>query len=446
MQFVATRAAGPLRGELRVPGDKSLSHRAVLFSALAEGTSRLSGVLDSADVRSTVDAVRALGAIVAERDAGVSARALDVVGWGERGPRAPQHAIDCGNSGTTARLLLGVLAGWPITTVLEGDASLSRRPMERVTTPLEQMGASFLTRDGRLPVTVRGGRLRGIDYESPVASAQVKSAILLAGLRADGRTTVREPSASRDHTERLLPAFGVHIGRDERTHAAWVEGPRILRAHDFVVPADPSSAAFLVVAALLVPGSEVALPEVALNPTRSGFLRVLERMGADVSIMPVARSAAVGAEEPVGTVVARSGAALHATTISPAEVPSLVDEVPILALAATQADGTTRFDGIGELRLKESDRLSAIAEGLAALGASVRCGEDWLEISGRTPLHGASLDSLGDHRLAMTWAVGGLIAEGAITIERFDAVGVSYPAFADDLARMSGVRPDYPAS
>jgi 3-phosphoshikimate 1-carboxyvinyltransferase len=398
---------------------------------MAEGTSRLSGVLDSADVRATIGAVTALGATVKETGRTDRGLELEVTGWGEAGPKPSAAPVDCGNSGTTARLLMGVLAGWPDRTfTLTGDESLSRRPMKRVTGPLEAMGGHFeLSQGGTLPVTVHGAPLHAGVADIPVASAQVKTAVLLAGLRATGRTLVREPAASRDHTERLLPAFGVPVGRDPETLAAWVEGPASLRARDVDVPGDPSSAAFLVGAALLVPGSEVTLTGVALNPTRIGFLHVLERMGAEVSIQP---GPAQGAE-PVGDVVSRYKGALDAVTVTAEEVPSLVDEVPLLAVVAMRAVVTSRFEGVAELRVKESDRLQALADSLAALGAMVRSGPDWLEIDAPVTPHAAALDSLGDHRLAMAYAVAALMADGPVDIARFDAVAVSYPGFVDAL-------------
>lgn len=425
------RATRPLSGTVEVPSDKSLSHRAVLFGALAEGVTHASGVLDSADVRSTIEAVSALGAVVT---VAAGRRGLDVTveGWGPRGPVAPDGPIDCGNSGTTVRLLAGILAGWPLSVELRGDASLSARPMGRIAHPLVAMGAQVITTDGHLPVTIAGGVLRPIDYASPVASAQVKSAVLLAGLRAQGRTSVTEPTLSRDHTERLLPAFGVDVLVAHDACRASVEGPAVLSATDVTVPADPSSAAFPVIAALLVRGSEVHLPGVCVNPTRTGFLRVLERMGADVHEV---RRRSVGGE-PVADLVARHGAALRPVTVNASEVPALVDEVPILAVAACMAEGVSRFEGVGELRVKESDRLEATVYALSALGAEVRAGEDWLEVRGPARLRGAQLSSLGDHRLAMAWAVAGLAAEGITTIEGFDAVCVSYPGFLDDLAAL----------
>lgn len=435
MNRVIEPANGPLTGTVRVPGDKSLSHRAVLFASMAEGRSHLSGLLDSEDVCATVTACEALGARVEYLSRGPSGLSLNVMGWGSVGPTQPDHPIDCRNSGTTARLLMGVLAPFPVSVTLVGDASLSRRPMRRVMEPLSRMGARFDSSEGgMLPVVVHGtGTIASLSYASPVASAQVKTAVLLAGIRAFGVTRVTEPHRSRDHTERLLPAFGVTVTLDDAPGVA-VNGPVMLVAHDVVVPGDPSSSAFPLVAALLVPDSHVTVEGVALNPTRTGFLRVLERMGADITVQETGSQGA----EPIGTVSARYTPGLVSTTISLEEIPVLIDEVPILALAAARADGTTRFEGVGELRVKESDRLSAVAEGLAAFGVTTRAGDDWLEIDGPATLHGAVLDSLGDHRLAMTWAVAGVASEGDTTIERFEAIEVSYPGFLEDLWELMG--------
>ncbi len=426
----------PLRGTVRVPGDKSLSHRAVLFASMAEGRSHLSGVLASADVRSTINACRQLGArIHIEGEDCASFGVIDVVGWGTLGPSQPSGPVDCGNSGTTARLLMGVLAGWPVRVVLTGDESLSRRPMRRIADPLESMGASVeTTPHGTLPATVQGSStLRPAHYASPVSSAQVKTAVLLAGLRATGHTRVTEPHLSRDHTERLLPAFGVAVETDPAPGAS-VYGPAHLKSADVAVPGDPSSAAFLVVAALLVPGSEVELPEVSLNPTRTGFLRVLERMGADVS----SEETATFGLEPVGTIRAGYSPVMSGTVVTAEEVPSLVDEVPILALAAACASGTTRFEGVGELRVKESDRLAAIVDGLSAMGVVVRFGDDWLEVDGARQLTGAVLSSQGDHRLAMTWIVAAQVTHGQTEVQGVDAMAVSYPDFIRDLRGLMG--------
>lgn len=432
MRYYARRAAGPLRGEIRVPGDKSLSHRAVLFAAMASGTSRLSDVLDSADVRSTIGAVHALGAGV-ETTAGELGLTVVVTGWGAAGPTAPVGAIDCSNSGTTARLLLGVLAGFDVHAVLTGDASLSERPMRRVTEPLAAMGARVApTPAGTLPVGIQGGGLTGRRHDLAVASAQVKSALLLAGTRAQGTTTVCEPAPSRDHTERLLPLFGVPVLRDAAGCVS-VTGPASLGAADFDVPGDPSSAAFLIAAALLVSGSDVVLPDIALNPTRTGFLRVLTRMGASIDVDLTDSSSAEAAVEPTGTVRVRYTPALTGTTVTSEEVPALIDEVPILAVVGAAARGTTLFEGVGELRVKESDRLGAVVAALHALGAAADAAEDTLVVHGPTAFSAAALDSLGDHRLAMAYAVAGLASTGEVTIDRFEAIDVSYPAFPLDL-------------
>jgi 3-phosphoshikimate 1-carboxyvinyltransferase len=443
MEYVSAPALGALRGTSKVPGDKSISHRAVLFSAMAEGASVVSGVLDSADVRSTVSAVQALGAGVSLDLAPDGSLRGTVTGWGPAGPQAPEAPIDCGNSGTTARLLLGVLAGWPIEARLVGDASLERRPMRRVTDPLEAMGAVFeYLGDGTLPLVSKGpaaaeqgsgkpspALLSPIAYSSPVASAQVKTAVLLAGLRAQGRTSVAEPAPSRDHTERLLPAFGVPVAIDSAKHEAAVQGPSTPQAADISVPGDPSSAAFLVAAAVLVAGSEIRVPDVALNPTRTGFIRVLQRMGARVSVV----GSFSRGREPVGGLVARSEAGLHGCVVRPWEIASLVDEIPVLALVATQARGLTRFEGVSELRVKESDRLAAIVAGIRSLGGVAWVDGDDLVVSGRVRLRGGDVDSLGDHRLAMTWALAGLISQHPVTVREFDAVEVSFPGFAERL-------------
>lgn len=428
MERVVEPARGPLRGELRVPGDKSISHRAVLFAAISEGTSRISGLLDSADIRSTVAAISALDATVIERDGG-----LEVTGWGEAGPTAPSTPVDCGNSGTTVRLLSGIVAGWPIEVTFEGDESLSRRPMDRVAEPLTRMGAGVTLTDGHLPMTVLGGELQAITHDSPVASAQVKSLVLLAGLRAHGRTTVREPAPSRDHTERMLPEFGVEVISASDGLGAAVEGPIVPHSTDVRVPGDPSSAAFFAAAAAMVPGSRVALGGVLLNATRTASFEVLRRMGTPIGVAHEGRAAG----EEVGTVSVSAAPRLIATSIRASEVPALIDEIPVLAVVATQAQGVTRFEGVGELRVKESDRLQAVVDALGLLGANVRAGDDWLEVEGVTELRGdVTLDSLGDHRLAMAFHVAGLVTSGPLRIERYKAVAVSYPAFADDMQRL----------
>lgn len=425
----------PLNGDVHVPGDKSLSHRAVLFAGMAEGTTELRGVLDAADVQASIDAVRLLGAHVELSEQPDGSLAGSIRGWGGHGPRTPHDPIDCRNSGTTARLLMGILAGWPVQATLVGDESLSSRPMRRVTEPLTEMGVSFQASEkGTLPITMhRCAAPTALDYFSPVASAQVKTAILLAGLRANGRTRVTEPALSRDHTERLLPAFGVEVHIDPATISVAVDGPALLRAPSLIaVPRDPSSAAFMVAAALLVPGSRVRLPGLSLNETRTGFLSVLERMGAHIHVVPFPEAG----NERVGELDVRYSPSMTGTTVTATEVPSLVDEIPILALVASQIAGETRFESVGELRVKESDRFSAITEGLTALGAVAYAEGETLVVRGGAALGGGTLDALGDHRLAMTWAIAGLVAGGAVTIDRFEAVDVSYPRFARDLAQL----------
>lgn len=429
-------ASRPLSGRVRVPGDKSISHRAVLFGAMAEGVSHVEGVLDSADVRSSLAAVRALGAQVDVGKQPDGSLAGTVRGWGAAGPAQPAAPIDCGNSGTTTRLLMGVLAPWGIDVELVGDASLSRRPMRRITAPLAQMGARFLP-EGRetLPLTVRGTRaLRPLAYTSPVASAQLKSAILLAGLFAEGTTSVHEPAPSRNHTELMLPAFGAPV--DAALGRASVTGPVSLHAADVRVPGDPSSAAFLVCAALLRAGSDVTVEHVSLNPARIGFVRVLERMGADVACTCESASG----EDPAGCIRARFTDALHACEVASDEIASMVDEIPVLSLVAAHAAGETVFHEVGELRVKETDRLAAVIDGLGKLGVRAWADGDDLHIAGQGGLRapaGLRFDSLGDHRLAMTWALVGVTGAHAVEIDNFEAVGVSYPGFLSDIERLS---------
>jgi 3-phosphoshikimate 1-carboxyvinyltransferase len=419
---VTARVSRParLRGRFRLPGDKSLSHRLALFAALAEGTSSFDGFSEAADCAATLDLLRALGVRV-ERD-GARVR---VHGAGPGALRAPAETLDCRNSGTTLRLSAGVLAARPFRATLTGDASLCRRPVERVAVPLRAMGARVESSAGRPPLTVEGGPLRAIDYALPVASAQVKSAVLLAGLQADGTTRVSEPALSRDHTERLLPAFGVPVERDGT--AVSVSGGARLRAFDWSVPGDVSSAAFLVVAALAVPGSEVRLDGLLLNPQRAAFLDVLRAMGGDVEVGLTSHE-----PEPVGFVVARSSR-LHGVEIDPHLVPALIDELPALAVAACAAEGDFTLSGAGELRVKESDRLAALCEGLGRLGAEVEERTDGLRLRAGRRLVGTRVRSHDDHRIAMALAVAGLLADGTTEIEGPECVAVSFPGFFDVL-------------
>jgi 3-phosphoshikimate 1-carboxyvinyltransferase len=425
----------PLTGSLTVSGDKSISHRAVLLSAMARGTSHLTGVLDSADVRSSIGAVSALGARVdLSRPPGETTLSGTICGWGEKGPHDPDDAIDCGNSGTTTRLLLGMLAGYDVRVTLKGDSSLSRRPMRRVTDPLLLMGAQITSEGvGHLPMTIQGSsRIIAIDYVMPVASAQVKTAILLAGLHATGMTYVCEPAPSRNHTELMLPAYGKQIVLDGLSVS--IEGcpEEPLVACDQHVPGDPSSAAFILVAAALTPGSDVAVKGISLNPTRAGCIEVLKRMGATLA---VAQTQRVG-DEVTGDVRIRWTERLQACEIAEEEIPSLIDEVPILALLATAAQGMTVFRGVGELRVKESDRLASVVDGLTLLGCSAWAKGDDLYVAGGVPTRNASLSSKGDHRLAMTWAIAGLCFGVETTVDDFECVGVSYPGFLGDLTSL----------
>ncbi|MBW2618944.1 MAG: 3-phosphoshikimate 1-carboxyvinyltransferase, partial [Deltaproteobacteria bacterium] len=361
----------------------------------------------------------------------VQAQAQEVVIQGCGEEFADLAAIDCGNSGTTMRLLMGILAGRPGEYTLDGDESLRGRPMERVAEPLRLMGATIKCSSGKCPVKISGGSLRGIDYDLPVASAQLKSAVLLAGLQAEGRTTLKEPALSRDHTERLLELMGGQVSRSGRL---WrVERSRLSLPASHLVPGDISSAAFFLCAAAIIPGSQVRAEGVLLNPTRTGFLKVLRRMGAKVELEVQDKR-----PEPVGRVRVAYSPHLTGCQITPAEIPLLVDEVPILSLVATQAQGVTVFQGVGELRLKESDRLAALASQLGLLGAKVTAEADRLVVEGPTPLKGAPrLDSFADHRLAMTLRLASLMAGTETEIEGEASTAVSYPGFHDDLKRLS---------
>ena len=436
------RPSPRLRGELRLPGDKSISHRALLMAALADGASTIEGAGDGVDVRSTAGIVRTLGAAVDRRpDAGrtVSYR---VVSPGADGLRQPADVLDCGNSGTSLRLVSGVLAGLPMTATLDGDASLRRRPVARIIEPLRSMGAALTARedDSLPPLTVVGRTpLRAIDYTTPVPSAQVKSAILLAGIRADGVTTVRESVATRDHTERMLRARGVPVerveGPDDRV-AVSVQGGMAVQAVAERVPGDVSAAAFWLVAAAIHPDAELVIRNVGVNPTRRAVIDVLRSMGAEIEERSgVTGSSDDGVGEPIADLVARSSE-LRAVELGPADVAVAIDEIPVLCLAAAVATGTTVIRGAGELRHKESDRISGVANGLRALGADIDVDGDDLRIRGGRPLRGAETDSLDDHRLAMTFAIAGLLATGETLVERPGSAAISYPGFFDDLERV----------
>lgn len=418
-------ATTPLRGRTRVPGDKSISHRAVLLGSLAEGLSEIEGFLDGADCNATCALVRALG-IEVEAPSPTTRR---VHGRGLLGWRAPGAALDCANSGTTLRLVLGLLAGQPFSATLVGSAQLERRPMGRVTAPLRLLGAeiSGAAEGTRAPLTIRGGALGGLDYDMPIASAQVKSCLLLAGLYAPGGVRVREPGPCRDHTERLLRSQGAPVFTEGPV--ATISPPREpLRPLRLRVPGDPSSAAFLLAAAALVSGSEVLIEGVGTNPTRTGLCDALRRMGADLR----EENPADAGGEPVGDLRLRQ-APLRATRVAGDEVVRAIDELPLLALLATQAAGVTEVRDAAELRVKESDRIEATANELRKLGARIETLPDGLRVHGPTPLRGALVESHGDHRLALGLAVAGLIASGETLVRGAEVCGDSFPGFAATL-------------
>lgn len=451
---VTIRPPRMLRGTLRMPGDKSISHRALMLATLAAGESRITGSGDGADVRSTAAICRALGASVerlpgdAEGGTNVSYR---VVSPGVDGLREPPADLDCGNSGTSLRLISGILAGLPFRSVLDGDDSLRRRPVARIIEPLREMGATLHARsdDTLPPLTVIGQhRLRPIDRWTAVPSAQVKSAILLAALRADGRTTVREAVATRDHTERMLRARGVAVTTEaiaEGTRdglagavAVTVEGGRTVAAIDERIPGDVSAAAFWLVAAAIHPDADLTLSGVGVNPTRRAVIDILRRMGADIEETATGAAPATtddGAGEPIADLRVRSSR-LRAVDLGPDDVAAAIDEIPVLCLATAHAAGTTTIRGAGELRNKESDRIAGTADGLRALGAEVAVDGDDLRISGGPRLRGETVDSLADHRLAMTFAVAGLVAVGDTTVLRPGSASISYPGFFDELGRV----------
>ena len=423
-----------LDGHVAVPGDKSISHRAVLIGAVCEGETRVTGFGRSADTEATIEAVCALGAEVIEDDVD----ALTIRGVGLRGLRSSEEPIDCGNAGTLMRLISGVLAGVAGRTELTGDVSLSSRPMERIAEPLRRMGATVETTDGHAPLVVEGGSLRAIDYELPVASAQVKSAILLAGINAEGATTVVEPVPTRDHTERMLEAAGGRVTR--RPSSVTVEGGASLRLPDVEVPGDISSAAPFLVAAAIVPGSAVTVHGVGLNQRRAGLLDVLERMGARISVY---NRRSIGGE-PAGDVEVRASDLVGAT-ISAEAVPSLIDELPILAVAACHARGETVVRGAEELRAKESNRIEAVVEELRRVGGHIRATPDGFRIKGvPSRLRGGVVDSRGDHRLAMLGAVVGVASREGVDLRGADAAATSFPEFFDVLEQVAPGAVHYP--
>jgi len=426
---LALAGPAPLRGRLRVPGDKGISHRALLFAAMAHGRSRVVGLAAGDDVTRTLLLVRDLGVDVSS--ATIAAPEVTIEGRGVDGLSEPRRVLDCGNSGTTMRTTAGLLAGRPFLSVLTGDASLAERPMGRVVAPLRAMGARVDgRRDGTLaPLVIRGGSLRGCALTTAVASAQVKTALVLAGLQASGTTEITEPAPSRDHTERMLRALGAPVERDGCTVRVSPGEPAPL---ELAVPGDPSSAAFWAVGATITPGSDLVIEDVCCNPTRLGFVDVLRRMGAAIEVHVTGEE--VG--EPVGDlhVVASP---LHATTIGGDEIPLVQDELPVLAVAAAFADGVTEITDAGELRVKESDRIATVEAMLRSLGVGVESAADSLAIRGGAP-RAARLASFGDHRLAMAAAIAANAVDGESVVTGWDVITVSYPEFGDDLSTATG--------
>lgn len=434
MPKLRAHQASGLQGQIRVPGDKSVSHRSLMLSALAIGETRISGMLEGEDVLATAVAMRAMGADVKRQNDGTWC----VVGRGVGGLAEPENAIDMGNAGTGVRLLMGLVATHPITCTFTGDASLSRRPMERVMGPLRAFGTTFTSRDGGLlPITVTGATSpMPVRAEMTVPSAQVKSAVLLAGLNTPGDTQIVERERTRDHTENMLRHFGADITtvpQDDGTTLITLSGQPELVARDIQVPADISSAAFPIVAALIVPNSEVRIEAVGLNPLRAGLIETLRDMGADLTI----ENAREEGGEPVGDLVVRAGT-LKGIDVPPERAPSMIDEYPILCVAAAFATGTTRMTGVGELRVKESDRLEAMVHGLGACGVTIRSGDDWMEVDGLggVPKGGAEIPVDLDHRIAMSFLVLGLATENPVSIDDADAIATSFPGFVDLMGKL----------
>ncbi len=424
---MVVQPARSVLGRVRPPGDKSISHRYALFAALADGVSEISGYSTGADCRSTLECLRGLGVTIDETGRGPEGLRLRITGRGLRGLRAPGGVLDAGNSGTTIRMFSGVLAAHPFSTTMTGDDSLRSRPMKRIIVPLERMGARIDSTEGRPPLTVHGrADLQPLHYAPEVPSAQVKSAVLLAGLQTSGTTSVLEPLATRDHTERGLEAFGVRVGRDGLKVS--VAGGQRLVAQNLGVPGDVSAAAFWMVAAGSVSGSRIVIEGVGLNPTRTGIIDVVRRMGASVTVEPdggVDPSASVG--EPTGSLTVEYRG-LGSTVITPDEVPGIIDELPVLAAMATHG-GELQVSGAQELRVKESDRISALADGLRRMGGDIDEQQDGFHVRGRVRLRGGEVDARHDHRLAMAFAVAALGASGPTTIHGAGAAAVSYPEF-----------------
>lgn len=420
MKFTKSTA---LRGIIKIPGDKSISHRAIMFGALAKGDTKIANFLQGADCLSTISCFRKMGIRIENNTDNVI-----VHGKGLHGLTAPSEILDVGNSGTTTRLISGILAGQSFSSELLGDASIQKRPMGRIMLPLSQMGAEIISIKGNgcAPLRINGKPLSAIHYQSPVASAQVKSCILLAGLYADGETKVTEPALSRNHTELMLSSFGAKV-TSHGTTASILPDPDLF-GQDIDVPGDISSAAFFIAAALMVPNSQIYIKHVGINPTRDGILRVCQSMGADIKLENIK----IIGGEPVADLIV-TNCSLHGTTIEGDIIPTLIDEIPIIAVLASYADGTTIIRNAEELKVKESNRLDIMVENLSAMGVDIEATADGMIIHGGTPLHGAVIDSHMDHRIAMAFAVASLIAEGTTTITNAECVDISYPNFYTDL-------------
>ena len=414
-----------LHGELTVPGDKSISHRAVMFGSLAKGTTKITHFLEGADCLSTISCFRKMGIDIENNNGEIL-----VHGKGLHGLSAPVDILDVGNSGTTTRLISGILAGQNFVSELTGDDSIQSRPMKRIMTPLLSMGADIASIKGNncVPLRITGHPLKAIHYDSPVASAQVKSCVLLAGMYSDGITSVTEPVLSRNHTEIMLNYFGARV-TSEGTTASIAPEPYLF-AREITVPGDISSAAYFIAAGLLVPGSEILLKNVGINPTRDGLLRVCKDMGADITLLNVNMDG-----EPTADLLVRASS-LHGTTVGGEIIPTLIDEIPMIAVMAAFAEGTTVIKDAKELKVKESDRILVMAENLSRMGADITPTEDGMIIHGGKPLHGAEIDSYLDHRVAMSFAVAGLLCDGPLSIKGGDCVKISYPEFYEDLYRL----------
>jgi 3-phosphoshikimate 1-carboxyvinyltransferase len=419
------KRARSFQGKPVIPGDKSISHRGLILGALAAGKSEVIDILEGEDVQSTARCLKDLGVIISKEG-----NKTIIEGIGDKELKDPTNILDCGNSGTTMRVMMGVLAGKNITATLSGDASLNKRPMKRVSEPLKLMGADFkLTNENYAPLTVTGQKIHGIHYDLKIASAQIKTAIIMAALNAEGTTRITGEIGSRDHTERLLPHFGCEISVTDKEIS--IKGGQKLKANVVKVPGDPSTAAFWIGAASIIPGATLEMENVSLNPTRIGFIYALQRMGAEIET-----EITTAIPEPVGKIrVSFKG--LKGGSINKDEVPSLIDEIPLIAVLATQANGVTEVRGAEELRVKESDRIEAVATNLRAMGCEIEVFHDGFKIQGPQKLHGADIQTFHDHRIAMAFTIAGLVADGETVIHDSECVAVSYPNFYDALKELT---------